>query len=122
MYNTARPRFDLSAVRADLASLQYPQPTAEEVIHFTREDNRPPSLEEVEKAVHSLKDEKASGPDSIPPEYVKYAGRVMVIWLLHLYTLIWTTGHIPVEWTMSIIVCLYKGAKAGARTDPNAFS
>ena len=63
VYNTARPRFDLTAVRADLASLQYPQPTAKEVAHFALEDNRPPSLEEVEYVVHSLKDKKASGPD-----------------------------------------------------------
>ena len=32
----------------------------------------PPSFDEVEKAILSLKDNKAAGPDNIPPEAIKY--------------------------------------------------
>ena len=34
----------------------------------------PPSFDEVEKAILSLKDNKAAGPDNIPPEVIKYGG------------------------------------------------
>ena len=34
----------------------------------------PPSFDEVEKAILSLKDNKAAGPDNIPAEVIKYGG------------------------------------------------
>ena len=34
----------------------------------------PPSFDEVERAIHRLKDNKAAGPDNIPPEVIKYSG------------------------------------------------
>ena len=41
----------------------------------------PPSFVEVEKAILSLKDNKAAGPDNIPAEVIKYGGCALHRWL-----------------------------------------
>ena len=71
-----------------------------------------PSLSEVTKAIKRLKNGKAAGPDGITPELLKFAEKPTSEALHKLFTTVWSSGKVPVEWKEGIIVSLYKGKGA----------
>ena len=64
---------------------------------------------EVKKAIKKLKLGKAPGVDGIRSEMLKYGGEVMIDILWRVCKVAWEIGEVPVEWTMAVIVPLYKG-------------
>ena len=68
----------------------------------------PPSLDEVEKALRSLKSGKASGPDGIPAEVIKAGGSELAEQLFLLIQKFWTEEQIPADLRDALIVTLFK--------------
>ena len=64
---------------------------------------------EVEEALKTMKNGKATGPDEIPAEIWKYLGQDGVIVLYKLFNAILRCGRIPEAWRMSILIPIYKG-------------
>ena len=68
----------------------------------------PPSFDEVEKAIPSLKDNKTAGPDNIPPEVIKY-GECALHRRLHYFILdCWSVKCLPWQWKNANIILVYK--------------
>ena len=64
---------------------------------------------EVAKALKAMKDGKAAGPSGMVAEMLKAAGDVGVQWMTDLCNSVISEGHIPEDWTKSILVPLFKG-------------
>ena len=87
-----------------------------QVIGELREISPPPVLEEdddilleeVEKAVKDLKNNKASGVDGIPAELTKAGGESLVAMFHELCQKIWRSTVIPAEWTKSLLILIPK--------------
>ena len=70
--------------------------------------DEPPSFDELEKAILSLKNNKTAGPDNIPAEVIKY-GRCALHRRLHAFTLdCWSAKCLPQQWTNANIILVYK--------------
>ena len=67
-----------------------------------------PTLEEVGKCFHALKNNKSPGIDGIPPEVLKYGGDSVLVELHKLIGAIWEMERVPDDWKESIIVSIYK--------------
>ncbi|VFQ93984.1 unnamed protein product, partial [Cuscuta campestris] len=52
---------------------------------------------------------RALGPDEIPVEFWKHAGRGAWVWLTKLFNVIFRTARMPDEWRESLLVPLFKG-------------
>ena len=63
----------------------------------------PSSFDEVEKAILSLKDNKAAGPDNIPAEVIKYCGCALHRRLHNFILDCWSTKCLPQQWKMSAL-------------------
>ncbi|CAH1231299.1 Hypp378 [Branchiostoma lanceolatum] len=74
-----------------------------------------PTAEEVQAAVNSLKNNKASGPDGVPGEILRAGGEPVVRCLHSFVTAAWTTGCVPQHWKDSDLVSIYK--RKGDRAD-----
>ncbi|KAI8506599.1 hypothetical protein Bbelb_160260 [Branchiostoma belcheri] len=82
----------------------------------TRHDlDRPPTIEELQKALKSLKSGKAPGVDGIPAEVLKHSGEVLHNELLWLYQRCWEDGAVPQDFKDAMIVTIYK--RKGDRRD-----
>ena len=68
----------------------------------------PPTRTEVEKAIKSLKNNKAAGPDNIPAEVLRADVTTSVKMLHVLLIRIWDQEYIPSEWREGILVKLPK--------------
>ena len=68
----------------------------------------PPSFDEVEKANLSLKDDKAAGPDNIPPEVIKYGGRALHRRLHNFILDCWSAKCLPQQWKNANIILVHK--------------
>ena len=67
-----------------------------------------PLLEVAEKAINTIKPEKAAGPDEIPVELLKL-GEGTVTKVMHkIIESVWQTGKWPEDWTQSTFVPIYK--------------
>lgn len=67
-----------------------------------------PSLEEVNEAIKSLKNNKAPGEDGISSEMLKYSGKEMRQCIYKLLVRIWEMEEMPQEWNEAIICPLHK--------------
>ena len=76
------------------------------------------TLEEVEKAIKSIKNGKAPGPDQIHGEFLKYGGVPMIRALFYLFNAIWLMEKWPQEWRGGIIHPIYK---SGDQTDTDNY-
>ena len=65
--------------------------------------------EEVEKAVKNMKTGKAVGVDELSGELTKANRLVGIKWLTRLFNVCFTTGEIPTEWRIGVIVPIWKG-------------
>ncbi|VFQ69747.1 unnamed protein product, partial [Cuscuta campestris] len=66
-------------------------------------------LEEVVRALRGMRSGRALGPDEIPVEFWKHAGRGAWVWLTKLFNVILRTARMPDEWRESLLVPLFKG-------------
>ena len=74
----------------------------------------PPSIDKVEKAILSLIDNNAAGPDNIPAEVIKYGGCALHR-RLHTFILdCWSAKCLPQQWKNAniILVCKQRGDRA----------
>lgn len=69
--------------------------------------------EEVDEAVHTLKLDKAAGPDGTEPEHLVFGGRLLVQHLTCLFNAIVLSGHIPPVFQQG-----HQSQKATPRTYP----
>ena len=67
-----------------------------------------PTIENVKKAMRSLKNNKAAETDGIHPELNKYGGNKPFNRIYELVRKIWKEEKIPEEWNETIIVPIYK--------------
>ena len=68
----------------------------------------PPSLEEIEDAVQSLKNGKAPGADGIPAEVYKYGGPSVVQALHSFFKTCWNEAELPQDFKDAKIVTIFK--------------
>ena len=72
-----------------------------------------PSMTEIRKAIKTLKNGKAAGPDEIPAEAIKADMDTAVSILHSLFSKIWKEEQIPAEWKEGIIIKLPKKGDLG---------
>ena len=72
------------------------------------ENEPPPTLDEIEQTIRSLKNRKAAGPDAITTEMLKYGGEAVSAHLHQLIERVWHTERCPQAWKDAAIVTLYK--------------
>ena len=77
------------------------------------------TLEEIEKAIKSLKYNKAAGIDEIENEYIKTTFEIYKNIYLNLFNLILQTGCFPEEWAIGLIIPIFKNK--GNKNDPNNY-
>ncbi|XP_059310063.1 uncharacterized protein LOC132061229 [Lycium ferocissimum] len=65
-------------------------------------------VDEVKGAVRRMCRGRATGPDEIPVEFWKSAGRAGLEWLTGLFNVIFKTAKMPKEWRWSTMIPLYK--------------
>ncbi len=75
--------------------------------------------EEVRKSTSYLKNGKASGIDHIINEFIKHSPPQMVTLIVNFFNLILETGIVPQDWTLGIIVPIYKNK--GSMEDPDNY-
>jgi hypothetical protein len=80
-------------------------PPAEEPL---RVNTNPPTKAEIEKAIKSLKNGKAAGPDGIPPEALKADAAATAEMLHPLLLKIWEQEQVPADWKLGYLVKLPK--------------
>ena len=78
-------------------------------------DCEPPTEDEVQQAMRSLKNGKAPGVCNISAEMMKSSGPAGVAWLTSIFKAAWNTGQLPDDWRKGIILPFYKGK--GSRQD-----
>ena len=81
--------------------------------------NTPFSEKELKTALKSLKNNKASGEDSIVNEQIKNSFPKMKDIYLKLFNIILDTGCFPESWAVGLIVPIYKNK--GSKNDPNNY-
>ncbi|XP_059284900.1 uncharacterized protein LOC132038212 [Lycium ferocissimum] len=65
-------------------------------------------VKEVKGAVRRMRRGRATGPDEIPGEFWKNAGKVGLEWLTGLFNVIFKTTKMPEEWRWSTMIPVYK--------------
>ena len=73
-----------------------------------------PAVEEVLRAIRSLRPGKAPGRDDLPGEMLREGGVCAQTALHDIITTVWTTGRVPQDWKDALVVPLFK---KGDRTD-----
>ena len=72
-------------------------------------NQEPPTLDEIQEASKTFKNNKSFGTDNVPPEGVKYSlSKNLFIYLTMLTSLIWLHMAVPKSWLELKIICLYK--------------
>ena len=75
---------------------------------FSSKLDDPPSFDEVERAIFRLKDNKAAGPDNIPPEVIKYGGCALHRRLHNFILDCWCAKCLPQQWKDANIILVHK--------------
>lgn len=68
--------------------------------------------EEIKKAIHNSKNNKAPGPDEIPSEILKLLDERGITTLHKIFNIIYETGHYPEQWLCSTFIPLPKKTNA----------
>jgi ribonuclease HI len=74
------------------------------------------SLQELEKAIGTLKDCKSPGPDKITNEMLKHMGPKAKRVLLEIFNKSWKSGHVPQAWREAHMVPIHKKGKDKSNT------
>lgn len=67
-----------------------------------------PTYDEVRKSIDSLKNNKASGPDGLPAEILKYGGTAVRNAIYSIITASWDNKCVPQQWKYADITSIYK--------------
>lgn len=96
-------------------------PENEYNLETNAEINGPILWSEIEKAVCSLKNNKAGGLDMIVNEHIKNCYKLpnMRIILLKLFNIVFDSGYVPTSWSTGNIIPIYK--QKGDQTDPSNY-
>ena len=78
---------------------------------FIPELDNPNTEQEVRQAIKNLKAGKASGPDNICAEFLKYAAQFVVPFLTKLFNKLYDTSYFPLDCCKSVIIPLFKKKK-----------
>ena len=73
---------------------------------------------EVFDTIQTIKPNKSAGPSGISPGILKVLPMNWIIFLAHLFTIIFYSAKLPVSWCLSRLVVLFK---KGSRTDCNNY-
>ena len=95
------------------------QPDTTSQQYSNEQINVPFSEEEIKKAINKLKNNKASGIDSILNEYLKALSHIISPLLVNLFNLIFDSGIFPETWTLGMINPIYKNK--GDIQDPSNY-
>ena len=64
---------------------------------------------EVAKVVKKFLGDKAPGVDKVrPPEFLKALDVLGLSWLTRLCNITWTSGTVPLDWQIGVVVPLFK--------------
>ena len=77
------------------------------------------TVDEVMKNIKSLKNNKSEGLDFVKNEYIKNCPPSVVELIVKLFNLILRTGHVPHDWSIGLIVPIFK--KKGSPSDPSNY-
>ena len=77
------------------------------------------TVDEVMKNIQSLKNNKSEGFDFVKNEYIKNCPPSVVALIVNLFNLILRTGHVPHDWSIGLIVPIFK--KKGSPSDPSNY-
>lgn len=69
------------------------------------------TLEEIQRAVAEMANQKSPGPDSLPVETYKYYGEVMLPELLKVLNWAEAEGKLPISMTEATVIVLHKEGK-----------
>ncbi|CAF1602087.1 unnamed protein product, partial [Didymodactylos carnosus] len=67
-----------------------------------------PTIQEVETALKQMKSRKAPGDDGVTADLLKAGGAPVVRWLYEIFTDVWKNEEMVEEWTLAILIRLYK--------------
>ncbi|CAG2248303.1 unnamed protein product [Mytilus edulis] len=73
---------------------------------------------EISDAIHTLKNKKSCGPDSISNEMIKNSQSFLIKSLNHVFNKILSTGNYPQIWANGFITALFKN---GSKDDPSNY-
>ena len=76
------------------------------------------TIDELNKALKSLKNNKSSGTDEIPNETYKFLTPPWISYILNLFNLILSQEYIPPDWSKTLIKMIYK---KGDTTNPENY-
>ena len=82
--------------------------------------NGPITVDEIEKAIKRLKNNKASSDDNIINEYMKHSSQKMILLYVKIFNALFNTGRKPEAWLKGTILPIYKNK--GSSADPKNFS
>ena len=66
------------------------------------------TIQEVEKAISQIKDNKSAGPDGIPPELFTHGGQTVATHLHRIFVKIWIEEVIPADMRNANIITIFK--------------
>lgn len=78
------------------------------VVQNVQPQTDPPSLEEITRAINTLKNNKAPGEYAINTEILKAGGDIMVNTIHELITELWEKEVIPEDWKEAIVLPIHK--------------
>lgn len=77
------------------------------------EEQRPPTVEEIQEIIRKLKNDKSPGSDQITAEMFKYGGIKLEQQIQKLIKEIWLKEQLPNDWTEAILCPIYKKGGRG---------
>lgn len=76
--------------------------------HFDTDSTDNISIEEVQKAIKKMANNKSPGIDQIPSEVYKHGGNDIIRWMTAIFNTAWMTGEVPDDWGRAVICPVYK--------------
>ena len=77
------------------------------------------SFSDVSECIKKLRNNKACGTDNIINEYVKNSPPIVIMLIVNLFNLILRTGFVPIEWSIGLILPIYKNK--GSKKSPDNY-
>ena len=81
---------------------------SEEAESESLETGPPISGAEVAEVIKKLIGGKAPGMDEVRPEFLRALDVVGLSWLTRLCSIVWTSGTVPLDWQLGVVVPLFK--------------
>ena len=75
------------------------------------------TVEEVKRAIKTLKAGKAPGPDDLPTDILLNAGKSLIVALTDIFEMIWQEGQVPKQWNDVKIKTLFKNKGSKKRLE-----